>query len=139
MNKEDMSLPGPVELIGPRRTRGVHTPGPWHLETATCFVNGEQMPPGWTGVSGANWSDFAIVVTRLEDEAFDHAEGVANARLIAAAPELLRVLQFVSTDPCFSVLGSVTREEVREAMAKALGSPTPTPTGADLGPGRTTK
>lgn len=33
--------------------------------------------------------------------------------------ELERVLTFVSTDPCFRVLGSVTHDEVRAALAPA--------------------
>jgi hypothetical protein len=35
---------------------------------------------------------------------------------------LLATLIFVSTDPCFSCLGSVTHDEVRAAIAKASGA-----------------
>jgi hypothetical protein len=48
----------------------------------------EPVPDGWTGLSGGNWFDFALVCTRMADEPFDHPQGVANARLIAAAPDL---------------------------------------------------
>jgi FtsZ-interacting cell division protein ZipA len=34
---------------------------------------------------------------------------------------LLDALQFVVTDPCFKVLGSVTQENVHAAIAKATG------------------
>jgi hypothetical protein len=44
---------------------------------------------------------------------------VRNAYLIAAAPDLLAALQFVATDPCFETLGSVTRDYIKAAIAKA--------------------
>lgn len=40
----------------------------------------------------------------------------ADARLIAAAPVLLAALTFVSTDPCFHLLGSLTHDEVKAAI-----------------------
>jgi hypothetical protein len=45
----------------------------------------------------------------------------AHYDAVTQRDELLRVLQFVATDPCFKVLGSVTQEEVRAAIAKATG------------------
>lgn len=66
-----------------------HTPGPWQLEIRprtdkpwTCFSH----------VSSDKWGELAVVVTAMEDEEELSTEGVANARLIAAAPELLEAL-----------------------------------------------
>ena len=62
-----------------------HTPGPWELAPAQnspyCYVN------------SATWGMLASVVVRMDG--MDCSEGAANARLIAAAPELLEALAMV--------------------------------------------
>lgn len=52
-------------------------------------------------------------------EEVSDCERWANAA--EAAPDLLEALKFVSTDPCFKLLGSVTHDEVRAAISKAEG------------------
>ncbi len=47
------------------------------------------------------------------------SERAANDRLRAENEQLLAAVKFVSTDPCFSLLGSVTCDEVRATIAKA--------------------
>jgi hypothetical protein len=61
-----------------------HTPGPWALNTdgPFAYLNGNPN-------AACPWFKFASVVVRVNDEPC--LEGEANARLIAAAPELLRV------------------------------------------------
>ena len=87
-----------------------HTPGPWTVRYAgTAVVYGDQQ--------------IAIIPTRVDG--YD-AEQQANARLIAAAPEMLRVLHaLVGAPPEFGENGVcklTTREVVdmaRAAIAKA--------------------
>lgn len=70
-----------------------HTPGPWR----TFPVNFSECTPGQPGIDSD--SGRTIVVFGLGDEddcgvhGNDAAERVANARLIAAAPDLLQALQ----------------------------------------------
>lgn len=82
-----------------------HTPGPWKLNIDTvCIRNGVQVQP----------------VTHHMD-----SQGMADARLIASAPELLEALKAVR---CFyenakhlSGDEDAILEEVRAAIAKAEG------------------
>lgn len=96
-----------------------HTKGPW---TTSASKRGQ------THLNGLNWSKFAKVVTRLRGTALDDAcnnEGNANARVMAAAPELLEALKrmsafcdehvrFVDVDPLL--------DAARTAIAKAEGN-----------------
>ena len=59
-------------------TRRMHTPGPWRLEHSSM-----------TGQYVVRMGKAAIVVS-------DNADSAANARLIAAAPELLEALRSIS-------------------------------------------
>ena len=62
-----------------------HTPGPWELaheqHSRYCHVN------------SVDWGMFASVVVRMQGMDCDCPEGLANARLIAAAPELLEAAE----------------------------------------------
>ena len=66
------------------------TPPPWSI--------GRSEIEGHVGISReglareGGWSQFASVVTRMEGALLDDPVGVANARLIAAAPELYEAL-----------------------------------------------
>lgn len=62
-----------------------HTPGPWKLVPAKR--------PSYRFVSANEWNKFARVVVHMEDNESDSKEGVANAHLIAAAPELLEAAE----------------------------------------------
>lgn len=96
------------------------TPGPWSLAPATCYLGDEPVPHGWTGLSGGNWFDFALVCTRMADDVFDHPQGVANARLIAAAPELYEALRKIISN---TLPGSYAEQTALAALAKAEGKP----------------
>lgn len=79
-----------------------HTPGPWRIS--------ENDPQ--TVLGGDSITARIISINKA------HAE--ADARLIAAAPDLLGALQFIITDP----MGSVTPGGLRraqKAIDKALG------------------
>ena len=99
-----------------------HTPGPW------VFRRG----PDDAGF------EFTLGDTRertFVEQTFDYAQGLypddgdqyetaeANARLIAAAPELLTLLQKLY-DQRPSLANPVTRREIRAAIAKAKGEST---------------
>lgn len=61
-----------------------HTPGPWVVgERKGCH----------TPIDSDSWFGLAKVVTRMGGSRKDEPTGVANARLIAAAPELLEALE----------------------------------------------
>ena len=101
------------------------TPGPWGTTQAT----GGQTVSGPLGVSiawcGANAS-FGYGETSY---VISEAEARANARLIAAAPELLEVaLSLQELDDGLSalgtpLLGSKLRAKIDAAIAKAEGKP----------------
>ena len=83
-----------------------HTPGPWKVISID-----------WTPSGNA----------RFEIEGI-HRTGIADARLIAAAPELLEALQAILENDggegskCFNAIRLFdAREEARAAIAKATG------------------
>lgn len=90
-----------------------HTPGPWNVGTSkqgreVVFLNGLSEQPGSLGPS-QNWID---------------CNTEANARLIAAAPDLLAVVQELEESAGYwseydVPLGIVDR--IRAAIAKAEG------------------
>lgn len=86
-----------------------HTPGPWEVQnTAGHDIHGQTAV--YDTVSG---EDIAIVY-----------EGVTNATLIAAAPDLLATLRFIAEQ--LEVLSEVPRGLIvvaADAIAKAEGTP----------------
>ncbi len=67
-----------------------HSPGPWKL------VGPDRDDPHRVHVSSSgNWYRFASVVVRMIGEVKDEPIGLANARLIAAAPDLLAAAKIV--------------------------------------------
>lgn len=96
-------------------TKTSHTPGPWTIEE------------GKTPVSGG----FLVLAPYDEDKLgtpiMATCANIANAHLIAAAPELLQALAFY-VQICGNTCYSVTRETAQEmynqgaaALKKALG------------------
>ena len=89
-----------------------HTPGPWTIG------NGDDLQEGHVSIDALDHGALAQVVWKMIDD--DHSPRCeANARLIAAAPELLEIAKqcaahFVDTD---APLGSAARA----AIAKATG------------------
>lgn len=85
----------------------VHTPGPWeceHMHTAIC-------------------KESQTLARVYHGEGRAHAENVANAKLIAAAPELLAACQLVSLWMLGGQPGphsdSIVLEQVKSAIRKA--------------------
>lgn len=94
------------------------TPGPWSLQVEACdqTVALDIMGCGVCVSSAIPWSS---------DTECDVDKAVANANLIAAAPELLEALQlceeFMSLLPSTGFDGLARIEGARAAIAKALG------------------
>jgi len=87
-----------------------HTPGPWKLfkKAGSCDLR----------VDG-----YGVICDFMVDgpnEEMD-VEAIANAHLIAAAPELLEALHAFMIDPNVSKCLSVNLDFVRAAIAKAEG------------------
>jgi len=91
-----------------------HTPGPWR-------VSGDEVPECWIIENGEG--DF---IAQCEDRrGFVSLDGIVNARLIAAAPELLEALTVLADNiehafPALASLGPLTA--ARAAIAKATGA-----------------
>ena len=88
-----------------------HTPGPWSNEYDGSLVMAGQV------VCGCD---------HLSPDRADYEEAKANARLIAAAPELLEVAKailkrFDLEDINTIFPGSALRDDLRKAIAKAEG------------------
>ncbi|CAB4162687.1 hypothetical protein UFOVP785_88 [uncultured Caudovirales phage] len=66
-----------------------HTPGPWKV--STTFIEGGQFPGIYRENAVAQWGKPAIAHAIDDDPNWE-----ANARLIAAAPDLLDILQQIA-------------------------------------------
>ncbi len=64
-----------------------HTPGPWTLRITKPF---SEIEGGQIAIDAPKWSEF---ITIHQHCCIDPQEGVANARLIIAAPDLLEALK----------------------------------------------
>lgn len=90
-----------------------HTPGPWILRSAGELLNEIPHPFDFVEVSKQRY---------ITTEGKSEREANANARLIAAAPDMLSALLDVLDfwdDPNMSM--SELKERVRDAIAKAQG------------------
>lgn len=70
-------------------SKSKHTPGPWRVKYSTGFVDGEIKEYCWVGV-GPIGDETPILANRSENE--------ANARLIAVAPELLKIVKLMANE-----------------------------------------
>lgn len=117
-----------------------HTPKPWHVQLDTTAeslsIEGDPQPiPDYKGND-----KYTPIIAIVQDGSFDpNPERLrANARLIAAAPDLLDALRFLlsdyqetlrayneyreTADGMFPVGEDNSAKEAREAIAKALGN-----------------
>ncbi|KAA0970280.1 hypothetical protein FPY71_07070 [Aureimonas fodinaquatilis] len=108
-------------------TQAKHTPGPWSV-----FI--DDSGGQWTGwplsISAVNETDKTVVRTGGQwpyewDNATSQREAVANAQLIAAAPDLLEVLKRIDSVMDFSGTQysqfDGLQEQMLAAIAKAEG------------------
>lgn len=92
-----------------------HTPGPWDIYPT--FQNSadaifDWITPIWSRTDGVCVGSVSQAGARGSEEA------VANARLVAAAPDLLAACQLAAS---FGNLPKAAREMIRDAIAKATG------------------
>lgn len=94
-----------------------HTPGPWTIK----FFR--SIEPNHALICAEDWHDFASVVVRFCGDDTDDATGLANARLIAAAPELLEALKELLDEARTNMRGGKGHliDKARSAIAKAEG------------------
>lgn len=108
-----------------------HTPGPW------VVVESDKSPKraaAWVCTVGNNPNDPAVFSTVLDGDKFVFGDKLADARLIAAAPDLLEALRNIAHEMRFMLRanpakdGGLYRQRLDEAdlaIAKATGSPVP--------------
>jgi hypothetical protein len=90
-----------------------HTPGPWKAHP--------------TGLSRSGLPEYQIHWSDIGECVAEIVHGEANARLIAAAPELLEALEMVrdADDDCkrdgLQTIPSMARTRIDRAIAKATG------------------
>lgn len=91
-----------------------HTPGPWISEpsmSSSRFCRDIQQAGGF------------VVLAQVGPDSENQAEAIANARLIAAAPELLRACELTCMT-CFRKKPENCKEcAVQAALAKATETP----------------
>lgn len=90
---EDKTLPnadaGPVDCHVMQ-----HTPGPWHVDMRHYGTE-----RGHVAISAEQHTALAQVVWQMVDDDCPLPSGIANARLIAAAPDLLKCLRSLYRAP----------------------------------------
>ena len=94
------------------RTDFSHNPGPWRVEES---IGGE----GWISSDDPGDGGDIVCNSPYTDEEKSLKRWEANARLIAAAPDLLEALQRVADD--YEAAGVQVADWIRAAIAKATG------------------
>lgn len=86
-----------------------HTPGPWGFEKTMLHSDHEA-----ENIFANDGAEYLGAVWKGEN-------AVPNARLMAAAPDMLEALKFALQSDSFAFLKLDARIEIREAIAKAEG------------------
>ena len=96
----------------------IHTPGPWFRNQLRS--HGEDSSKNGCDISAEDGSNIAIVLHILRERTA--AQSVANADLVAAAPDLLAALKTiaeVSDDDTYDMaMAALMRTWARDALAK---------------------
>lgn len=89
-----------------------HTPGPWRFEKEYdefVIIGRPEWPARRKGVAG-EWS-----VARIDDQSgVEPGEELANARLIATAPELLQALE-----ECIAAMDRIRPADTSQALVRS--------------------
>ena len=73
-----------------------HTPGPWIVHNLSAAVKAGNVRPGADGTAFRITADRTLCIElRADSDGYVIGENAANARLIAAAPELLQALETI--------------------------------------------
>ena len=98
------------------KTNTQHTPGPWNV--------GDDSPNDYEGPI-IDTRDRAVAVITIDHETESTPEDRANARLIAAAPELLAFAHMIANGGLDALIGAedygTIEAEARAAIIKATG------------------
>lgn len=111
-----------------------HTPGPWAYRKITRKQEWEIDTKRCPNLGHESWTGMSVVFGCDDDPKMGKVVGEANARLIAAAPELLEALegmleiygvreQHMSREPFASSTEVDCCNQARAAIAKATGEP----------------
>lgn len=101
-----------------------HTPGPWIIQRSRTIR------PNYALICGQDWHDLANVVVRFSGDKGDDDTGLANAALIAAAPDMQAALKLaleaLNVIPNHIIPGRVggsyaVASLIEKALAKAEG------------------
>jgi len=114
---------GPI-ADAPIKASPSHTPGPWHVvgsDNATPHIMHEG------GKDRYDIDDHTSIVCVMPAEILHSYNSWANARLIAAAPDLLEICQaFIAQlggpEGYFPTAGKPLTDQMRAAIAKATGA-----------------
>jgi len=93
-----------------------HTPGPWGWEEGTPTITKE-----WNGMKACVAQVKGADLHWHEDRRMASVEAGANARLIAAAPDLLAAAQQAESILAVTEPHSAMLQALRAAITKALG------------------
>jgi hypothetical protein len=91
--------------------RGTHSPGPWQWDE----------PANWHKLDARVCADTYEPIAQVKLSGWPRKTGLANARLIAAAPDLLHALKECTEFPGFDMLPQEVRALVKAAIIKAEG------------------
>ncbi len=72
-----------------------HTPGPWTISTKDPFEYAINAINGDPDIHSGSWDELATVYGAEDEGTLGKLKGQANARLIAAAPELLEIVKAI--------------------------------------------
>lgn len=100
-----------------------HTRGPWQVTGIDKKSDTEAYVKVRGTIIGAKFKIADIPFLTVEGASFEEEEAQANARLIAAAPELLEALEAIVED--VGVAGYYWGDLVTNLIAKAKGELTP--------------
>jgi len=92
-----------------------HTPAPWSFKLA---MNQSAQEGTTVAMLAPNASHATRAPYWIYSDAETHGDREADARLIAAAPELLAALKQIK---CLAPPGTLFREDAEDAIAKAVG------------------
>jgi len=97
-----------------------HTPGPWDrsgfCEMDMCFHIGTIGPKGCTGINIDEKHSVENLVADVWTDTEDNEETLANACLISAAPDLLKICKIIEANFRYTPEGM---DLLRAAIAKA--------------------
>jgi len=90
-----------------------HSPAPWNMVRHGKYEH---------AINSDEWDELATVATRMFGDDEDDVEGMANARLIASAPELLEALRCAIAILEDVEAGGILIERFKQIIAKAEGA-----------------